>query len=60
MPHTGVFMSSWTGTALLSLGEWTIKRVPLVKHIYSAAKQVRQQILLKMLCSFLRVRQLLR
>lgn len=27
---------SWT----LALGEWIIKRLPLVKHIYSASKQV--------------------
>ena len=37
---TGVFVSSWMGTAALSLGEWIIKKLPLVKHIYSAAKQV--------------------
>lgn len=37
---TGVFVSSWIGGALLSLGEWMIKKLPLVKHIYSAAKQV--------------------
>jgi uncharacterized membrane protein len=30
---------SWT----LSLGEWIIKRLPLVKHIYSASKQVSPQ-----------------
>ena len=33
-------MSSWLGGILLSVGEWTIKKLPLVKHIYSAAKQV--------------------
>ena len=37
---TGIFVSSWMGTAALSLGEWIIKKLPLVKHIYSAAKQV--------------------
>lgn len=36
----GVFFSSWLGTALLNIGEWMIKRLPLVKHIYSASKQV--------------------
>ena len=36
---TGVFVSSWMGGAALSLGEWIIKKLPLVKHIYSAAKQ---------------------
>ena len=25
---------------LLQVGEWIIKKLPLVKHIYSAAKQV--------------------
>lgn len=25
---------------MLSFGEWIIKRLPLVKHIYSASKQV--------------------
>jgi uncharacterized membrane protein len=39
---TGVFMSSWLGSTLLSLGEVIIKRLPLVKHIYSASKQVRR------------------
>lgn len=37
---TGVFVSSWIGGMLFSIGEWIIKKVPLVKHIYSAAKQV--------------------
>jgi uncharacterized membrane protein len=37
-----VFMSSWLGSTLLSLGEVIIKRLPLVKHIYSASKQVRR------------------
>lgn len=39
---TGVFVSSWMGGAALSLGEWIIKKLPLIKHIYSAAKQARQ------------------
>jgi len=38
---TGIFVSSWIGGALLSVGEWIIKKLPLIKHIYSAAKQVR-------------------
>ena len=33
-------MSSWLGSLLLQVGEWIIKKLPLVKHIYSAAKQV--------------------
>lgn len=37
---TGVFMSSWAGGFLLQIGEWFIKRLPLVKHVYSASKQV--------------------
>jgi uncharacterized membrane protein len=37
---TGVFTSSWIGGAFLGLGEYIIRKVPLVKHIYSAAKQV--------------------
>eukprot|EP00878_Enallax_costatus_P013925 GHUV01014562.1.p1 GENE.GHUV01014562.1~~GHUV01014562.1.p1 ORF type:complete len:178 (+),score=39.19 GHUV01014562.1:288-821(+) len=37
---TGVFFSSWLGSWMLSFGEWIIKRLPLVKHIYSASKQV--------------------
>mmetsp|Transcript_2095 Transcript_2095/g.3572 ORF Transcript_2095/g.3572 Transcript_2095/m.3572 type:complete len:295 (+) Transcript_2095:381-1265(+) len=39
---TGVFVSSWLGGFLLWLGEWFIKHVPLVKHIYSASKQISQ------------------
>ena len=38
---TGVFASSWVGKAFSNLGEFIIHRLPLVKHIYSAAKQVR-------------------
>uniref|UniRef100_A0A061R4Q7 Integral membrane protein n=1 Tax=Tetraselmis sp. GSL018 TaxID=582737 RepID=A0A061R4Q7_9CHLO len=37
---TGVFVSSYFGGILLSLGEWIIRKVPLVKHIYSASKQI--------------------
>lgn len=37
---TGVFASSWIGTAFVGLGEYIIRKLPLVKHIYSAAKQV--------------------
>ncbi|KAJ8499275.1 hypothetical protein OPV22_009827 [Ensete ventricosum] len=36
----GMFMSSWLGTSLLGLGEWFIKKMPLVCHIYSASKQI--------------------
>ncbi len=35
-----MFVSSWLGSLLLQVGEWIIKKLPLVKHIYSAAKQV--------------------
>eukprot|EP00899_Mesostigma_viride_P027856 jgi/Mesvir1/8255/Mv12526-RA.1 len=37
---TGVFVSSWIGASVLWLGEWFIKRVPFIKHIYSASKQI--------------------
>ncbi|KAK9808400.1 hypothetical protein WJX73_000494 [Symbiochloris irregularis] len=36
----GAFAGSWLGGLALQLGEWIIKKLPLVKHIYSAAKQV--------------------
>lgn len=36
----GVFTSTWLGSMSIGMGEIIIKRVPLVKHIYSAAKQV--------------------
>ncbi|KAG0457839.1 hypothetical protein HPP92_022996 [Vanilla planifolia] len=36
----GVFMSSWLGASLLGLGEWFIKRMPFVRHIYNASKQI--------------------
>jgi uncharacterized membrane protein len=36
----GVFMSSWVGASILGLGEWFIKRMPFVRHIYNASKQI--------------------
>ena len=36
----GLLGSSWAGSTLLSVGEWVIKRLPLARHVYSAAKQV--------------------
>ncbi|MBA0664095.1 hypothetical protein Goklo_004155 [Gossypium klotzschianum] len=36
----GVFVSSWMGAAVFSVGEWVIKQMPFVKHIYSASKQI--------------------
>uniref|UniRef100_A0A5B7A6C8 Protein LIKE COV 1-like n=1 Tax=Davidia involucrata TaxID=16924 RepID=A0A5B7A6C8_DAVIN len=36
----GVFMSSWLGASLLGLGEWFIKKMPLMSYIYSASKQI--------------------
>ncbi|CAN6456467.1 unnamed protein product [Victoria cruziana] len=33
-------MSSWLGASVLNLGEWFIKRMPFVKHIYNASKQI--------------------
>ncbi|XP_047973334.1 protein LIKE COV 2-like isoform X1 [Salvia hispanica] len=36
----GVFVSSWLGASVIWLGEWFIKRMPFVRHIYSASKQI--------------------
>ncbi|GAB4848299.1 Protein LIKE COV 2 [Ancistrocladus abbreviatus] len=36
----GVFVSSWLGATVFWLGEWFIKRMPFVRHIYSASKQI--------------------
>ncbi|KAA3479635.1 protein LIKE COV 3 [Gossypium australe] len=36
----GVFMSSWLGASVLSLGEWLIKKMLLISYIYSASKQI--------------------
>ncbi|XP_050267431.1 protein LIKE COV 1-like isoform X1 [Quercus robur] len=36
----GVFMSSWLGASVLTLGEWFIKKMPLVSYIYAASKQI--------------------
>ncbi|KAK4860587.1 hypothetical protein QYF36_026775 [Acer negundo] len=36
----GILMSSWLGTSVLSLGEFFIKKMPLVSYIYSASKQI--------------------
>ncbi|CAI5529740.1 unnamed protein product [Closterium sp. NIES-64] len=36
----GVFVSSWVGSSVLWIGEWIIHRMPLMKHIYSASKQI--------------------
>ncbi|XP_050205956.1 protein LIKE COV 2-like isoform X1 [Mercurialis annua] len=36
----GVFVSSWIGSSVFWLGEWFIKRMPFVKHLYSASKQI--------------------
>ncbi|KAE9588458.1 hypothetical protein Lalb_Chr22g0355531 [Lupinus albus] len=33
-------MSSWLGTSVLTLGEWFIKKMPLVSYIYAASKQI--------------------
>jgi uncharacterized membrane protein len=37
---TGIFFSSWLGTWALGVGEWIVMRLPLVKAIYSASKQI--------------------
>lgn len=36
----GVFVSSWLGASVFGIGEWIIKKMPLVRHIYSASKQI--------------------
>lgn len=36
----GMFASSWVGGTFFWLGEWFIKRMPFVKHLYSASKQI--------------------
>lgn len=36
----GVFTSSWLGASLLRLGEWFIKKMPLISSLYSASKQI--------------------
>jgi len=36
----GVFVSSWIGGTVFSIGEWLIKRMPFIRHIYSASKQI--------------------
>ncbi|CAM0955346.1 unnamed protein product [Alopecurus aequalis] len=36
----GIFVSSWVGSTVFSVGEWFIKKMPFVRHIYSASKQV--------------------
>ncbi|XWS29304.1 hypothetical protein CRYUN_Cryun24cG0017500 [Craigia yunnanensis] len=40
----GVFMSSWLGASVLSMGEWLIKKMPLISYIYSASKQMSEAI----------------
>jgi uncharacterized membrane protein len=37
---TGVFTSSWVGHTLVGVGDYLIRKLPLVKQIYNAAKQV--------------------
>ncbi|KAK3411537.1 hypothetical protein EUGRSUZ_I00289 [Eucalyptus grandis] len=36
----GVFVSSWLGSTIFWIGEWFIKRMPFVKHLYLASKQI--------------------
>ncbi|KAK4490216.1 hypothetical protein RD792_000875 [Penstemon davidsonii] len=36
----GIFASSWLGATVFLIGEWFIKRMPFVKHLYSASKQI--------------------
>ena len=34
------YVSSWIGSTVFWLGEWIIKRMPFIKHLFSASKQV--------------------
>ncbi|KAK0603032.1 hypothetical protein LWI29_000711 [Acer saccharum] len=36
----GVFVSSWVGSTVFWIGEWFIKRMPFVRHLYTASKQI--------------------
>ncbi|KAH7525093.1 hypothetical protein FEM48_Zijuj06G0188400 [Ziziphus jujuba var. spinosa] len=36
----GIFASSWMGATVFWLGEWFIKKMPFMRHIYSASKQI--------------------
>lgn len=36
----GVFASSWMGATVFWIGEWFIKQLPFMKHVYSASKQI--------------------
>ncbi|KAL6583213.1 Protein LIKE COV 2 [Orobanche minor] len=36
----GVFVSSWLGSTVFCIGEWFIKRMPFVRHLYAASKQI--------------------
>ncbi|XP_073138027.1 protein LIKE COV 2-like [Henckelia pumila] len=40
----GVFASSWLGATVFLIGEWFIKQMPFVKHLYSASKQISSSI----------------
>jgi len=44
-------MSSWLGASVLGLGEWFIKRMPFVRHIYNASKQISAAISPGMVCA---------
>ena len=48
----GLFASSWTGSTVFWLGEWFIKKMPFVKHIYSASKQISAAISPGTSCAF--------
>ncbi|KAG6432527.1 hypothetical protein SASPL_104106 [Salvia splendens] len=48
----GIFASSWLGSTVFLIGEWFIKRMPFVKHIHSASKQISSAISPE-LCQFI-------
>lgn len=49
----GLFASSWMGATVFWLGEWFIKKMPFVKHIYSASKQISAAISPGISCAFI-------
>ena len=57
--NPAVFTNTWLGSMAMGAGELIIHRVPLVKHIYSAAKQVRRRcaVLFSVLCRVLSPRE---
>ncbi|CAO2176398.1 unnamed protein product [Urochloa humidicola] len=36
----GIFVPSWVGSTIFWVGDWFINKMPFLRHIYSASKQV--------------------